>query len=44
MVTEVLALDEWGLASTWVRSYDGPPGTGFVRAGSLDPAAVYLLA
>ncbi len=30
-VTTVLALDENGLATGWVRSYGGPPGTGFVR-------------
>ncbi len=30
-VTETLALDDNGLASSWVRSYGGPPGTGFVR-------------
>jgi len=30
-VTETLAMDDNGLASSWVRSYGGPPGTGFVR-------------
>ena len=30
-VTTVLALDEDGLAAAWVKSYGGPPGTGFVR-------------
>jgi eukaryotic-like serine/threonine-protein kinase len=30
-VTTVLGLDEWGLASAWVRSFGGPPGSGFVR-------------
>jgi eukaryotic-like serine/threonine-protein kinase len=30
-VSETLALDDNGLASSWVRSYGGPPGTGFVR-------------
>ncbi len=30
-VTETLALDDNGLASSWVRNYGGPPGTGFVR-------------
>jgi outer membrane protein assembly factor BamB len=30
-VTETLALDDNGLASSWVRRYGGPPGTGFVR-------------
>jgi outer membrane protein assembly factor BamB len=29
--TTVLALDEWGLASAWVKSFGGPPGSGFVR-------------
>ena len=30
-VTETLALDEQGLAAAWLKSYGGPPGTGFVR-------------
>ena len=30
-VTETLAMDDNGLASSWVRSYGGAPGTGFVR-------------
>ena len=30
-VTETLALDDNGLASSWVKSFGGPPGTGFVR-------------
>ena len=30
-VSEVLALDDNGLASSWVKRYGGPPGTGFVR-------------
>jgi len=30
-VTEVLALDEQGLASAFVKSYGGPAGTGFIR-------------
>ncbi|HTO86955.1 MAG TPA: PQQ-binding-like beta-propeller repeat protein [Thermoanaerobaculia bacterium] len=30
-VTTVLALDEFGLASGWVKSYGGPAGSGFVR-------------
>jgi outer membrane protein assembly factor BamB len=30
-VTQTLAVDDNGLASSWVRSYGGPPGTGFVR-------------
>ena len=29
-VTHALALDEDGRASAWVKSYGGPPGTGFV--------------
>ncbi len=30
-VSETLALDDNGLASSWVKGYGGPPGTGFVR-------------
>jgi outer membrane protein assembly factor BamB len=30
-VTSVLARDEQGLAACWVRSYGGPPGSGFVQ-------------
>jgi outer membrane protein assembly factor BamB len=30
-VTETLAVDENGLASSWVKNYGGPAGTGFVR-------------
>jgi hypothetical protein len=30
-VTEVLGLDERGLAAAWVKRYGGPEGTGFVR-------------
>lgn len=30
-VTETLAVDDNGLASSWVKNYGGPPGTGFVR-------------
>jgi hypothetical protein len=30
-VTTVLARDEQGLAAAWLRSYGGPPGTGFVK-------------
>ena len=40
----VLGRDEWGLASSWVRRYGGPPGTGFVRVPADDPMAVYLAA
>ena len=30
-VTTVLALDEAGKASWWVKNYGGKPGTGFVQ-------------
>jgi len=30
-VTTVLGVDEWGLASAWVKGFDGPSGSGFVR-------------
>ncbi|MGH7535596.1 MAG: hypothetical protein ACREMG_08420 [Gemmatimonadales bacterium] len=30
-VTEALAVDDNGIASSWVKNYGGPPGTGFVR-------------
>jgi outer membrane protein assembly factor BamB len=43
-VTEVLGLDDWGLAAAWVRNYGGPPGTGFVRVSSADAQSVYLAA
>jgi hypothetical protein len=43
-VTTVLGLDEWGLASAWVKRFGGPEGTGFVRVPSGDPFAVYLAA
>ena len=42
-VTQVLALDEWGLAAAWVKNFGGPPGTGFVRTAD-DPFALYLAA
>lgn len=35
-VTTVLALDEWGSATAYVKSFGGPPGTGFVRVPLLD--------
>jgi outer membrane protein assembly factor BamB len=38
----VLGLDEWGLATSWVRRYGGPEGTGFVRVPADDPLVVYL--
>jgi hypothetical protein len=37
-------MDEWGLASAWVKRYGGPEGTGFVRVPAGDPFAVYLAA
>lgn len=30
-VTTVLARDEWHGAAAWIKSYGGPPGSGFVR-------------
>jgi hypothetical protein len=42
--TEVLALDDWGLAASWWKSYGGPRGTGFVRAPGEVPRLVYYLA
>jgi outer membrane protein assembly factor BamB len=42
-VTQVLALDEWGLAASWSKSFGGAPGTGFVRVAD-DPLAMYLAA
>jgi outer membrane protein assembly factor BamB len=30
-VTQVLGLDEFGQANSWVKSYGGPAGSGFVR-------------
>ena len=37
-VTTVLAIDEWGLASGWVKSFGPVPGSGFVRVwGRADP-------
>jgi outer membrane protein assembly factor BamB len=43
---EVLALDENGHAAAWVKSYGGPPGSGFVRleADGRDPARLALVA
>jgi hypothetical protein len=43
-VSEVLGVDDWGLAAAWVRSYNGGPGTGFVRVNAGDAQAVYLAA
>jgi outer membrane protein assembly factor BamB len=37
-VTTALAIDEWGLASAWVKSFGSVPGSGFVRVwGRADP-------
>lgn len=37
-VSEVLALEETGGAAAWVRSYGGPPGSGFIHVwGSYRP-------
>jgi outer membrane protein assembly factor BamB len=37
-VTTILGLDEFGLATAWIKSYGGPPGSGFVRLwGREDP-------
>jgi len=37
-VTTVLAIDEWGLASAWVKSFGSVSGSGFVRVwGRADP-------
>ena len=37
-VTTVLAIDEWGLAGAWVKSFSPVPGSGFVRVwGRADP-------
>jgi outer membrane protein assembly factor BamB len=35
-VTTVLATDEWGSATAYVKSFGGPAGTGFVRVPALD--------
>jgi outer membrane protein assembly factor BamB len=40
----VLGIDEFGLASAWVRRYSGPEGTGFVRVPADDPMTVFLAA
>jgi len=41
-VTEVLGLDEWGLATAWVKNYGGPAGTGLVRVPGDDPVKLYF--
>jgi hypothetical protein len=43
-VTRVLGMDDWGLASAWVKNYGGAEGTGFVRVPADDPFTVYLAA
>jgi hypothetical protein len=43
-VTEVLGLDEWGLATAWVKNYGGPAGTGLVRVPGDDPVKLYFAA
>ena len=42
----MLAVDENGHAAAWVKSYGGPPGSGFVRleADGRDPARLALVA
>ena len=40
----VLGLDEFGLASAWVKRYGGPEGTGFVRVPPDEPMTVFLAA
>ncbi|HJX27794.1 MAG TPA: hypothetical protein VJ885_07770 [Thermoanaerobaculia bacterium] len=45
---EILALNENGQAAAWVKSYGGPPGTGFVMLGQgpadSEPAVARLVA
>jgi outer membrane protein assembly factor BamB len=43
-VTDVLGMDEWGLATAWVKSYGGPAGTGLVRIPGDDPVKLYFAA
>ncbi len=43
-VSRALSVDDWGLASSWVKSYGGAEGTGFVRVASDDLLALYLAA
>ena len=38
-VTTVLAHDEQGNAASWIKSFGGPPGTGFIRFFAGDGAA-----
>jgi outer membrane protein assembly factor BamB len=43
-VDRTLALDEWGLATSWVKEYGGAAGTGFVRVPGDDPNRLYFAA
>jgi outer membrane protein assembly factor BamB len=43
-VTNVLALDDWGLAGAWSKEYGGGAGTGFVRVPPENVLSVYLAA
>jgi eukaryotic-like serine/threonine-protein kinase len=43
-VTNVLALDDWGLAAAWSKEYGGAPGAGFVRVPPENLLSVYLAA
>jgi hypothetical protein len=43
-VSTVLARDEWGMATSWVRQYGGPPGTGFFRVPGDNVRSIYLVA
>jgi len=44
VVSAVLAKDEWGTATSWLRSFGGAPGTGFIRVPGGDPKSIYLVA
>ena len=41
-VSTVLALDDWGLAAAWAKSFGGARGTGFVRVPPDNVLSVYL--
>ena len=43
-VTLPLSLDDWGFTTEWVKTFGGPPGTGFVRARGGDRNALYWMA
>jgi outer membrane protein assembly factor BamB len=43
-VSLVLGVDEWGLASSWVKSYGGAEGTGFVRVPADNLLSLYVIA